>query len=166
MTVIKGKKGRPAGQASGGLNKSEEIRKFFEKSPDARTAECITFLAGKNIEVSQALVSSVRGRLSGKTGKSKEVTLSEAMLVKNFIDTSGIDEEVATSILSDFADLIIKCGGVDRFRDILSQYKGFTACAETVSESIEQSESDEDEDEDEDSDESAYEDVNDEEDDE
>lgn len=169
-TSTKGKKGRPAGQAKGGMNKSQEIRNYFEKNPNAKTQDCIGSLMGRGIEVSQALVSAVRSRLSGKkSGKNKEVTLTEAMLVKNFIEKSGVDEEVATGILNDFADLVVSCGGVDRFREVLSQYKGFT-CAGTVEDSIAESETEdsaeENDEEYEDSDESEYEDVNDDEDDE
>lgn len=165
-TEVKGKKGRPAGQGAGALNKSQEIRNFFTSHPDSKTQDCIKDLGDRGIVVSQALVAAVRSRLSGKTKTKKEVTLTEVMLVKNFIDKSGLDEDVATSILTDFSDLVIACGGLDRFRDILGGYEGFThGCAGTVSESISESEAtDEAEDSDEDN-ESDYEDVNDEEDD-
>lgn len=165
-TEVKGKKGRPAGQGAGALNKSQEIRNFFSSQPDAKTQDCIKSLGDRGIAVSQALVAAVRSRLSGKSSKKKEVTLTEAMLVKNFIDKSGLDEDVATSILTDFADLVIACGGLDRFRDVLGQYEGFThGCAGTVSESIAESEAEDEAEDSEDDNESEYEDVNDEDDD-
>lgn len=155
-------RGRPV---SGGINKSEEIRKYYEKHPDAKTKDCIEFLSDKGIEVSQALVAGVRSRMQGEPGNKKrkrkgEVSVAEMKLVKNFISKANLEMSVATATLMELASLIEEIGSVERFKDVLNEFGNF----EEASEESEESESDEDavavgaSDEDEDGD---YEDVND-----
>lgn len=153
-------RGRPA---AGGINKSEEIRKYFEKNPDSQTKDCIAALAGKGLEVSQALVAGVKGRMTGGTKKKKgEVSVAEMKLVKNFIIKSHLEASAAHKTLMELTCLIEEIGSVERFKDVLNEFGDF-----------EDSDFDSDEDSDEDAvavgasdDDGEYEDVNDDEDDE
>lgn len=155
-------RGRPAG---GGINKSEEIRKFYDANPDAKTKDCIDSLKSKGIEVSQALVAGVRSRSQGTPGNKKkkgEVSIAEMKLLKNFVSKSNLDISVATKTLNELVALIHEIGSVERFKTVLDEFGSF-----------EESDSDESEDSEEeavavassDEDESDYEDVNDEDDD-
>ena len=133
-------RGRPV---SGGINKSDEIRKYFEAHPESKTKDCITFLAGKNIEVSQALVAGVRGRMTGEAGtkrkKKGEISVGEIKLVKNFVDKSHLEASVATKTLMELANLIEEIGSIERFKDVVNEFSNFDGDSET-------DESDEDED--------------------
>lgn len=121
-------KGRPP---AGSLNKSKAIREFFEKNPTGKVKDCIEGLGASGIEVSQALVSGVLGRMQGRPGNKKrarkgsEVTLREACLVRDFIVRSELDVDVATKILSDFTAVVSDCGGLDRFKIVLANYQQF-----------------------------------------
>lgn len=118
-------RGRPA---AGSINKSGEIRKYYELHPDSNIKDCIDFLGKKGIEVSQALVSGVRTRSQGKPGNKKrrgDVTIQEMSLVKNFVNKSGLDVDVATGILEQFASLIDEIGTIERFKEVLSAFGSF-----------------------------------------
>lgn len=157
-------RGRPA---AGGINKSEEIRKYFETHPESKTKDCIDALASKKIEVSQALVAGVRSRMDGSAGSKKkrkgEVSVAEMKLLKSFITKSHLEVSVATKTLMELAALIEEIGSVERFKDVLSEFGNFEA-------SLAADDSDEDEDSDEDSDDAvavgSYDDDEDDEDDE
>jgi hypothetical protein len=156
-------RGRPAG---GGTNKSEEIRKFYDANPDAKTKDCIDSLKSKGIEVSQALVAGVRSRSQGTPGNKKkkgEVSISEMKLLKNFVAKTNLDISVATKTLNELVSLIHEIGSVERFKTVLDEFGNFE---DSEIESDSESEDEEDavavasSDDD-----SEYEDVNDEDDD-
>jgi hypothetical protein len=110
-----------------GINRSAEIRKYFEEHPDSRIGDCISALKGRGIEVSYGLVASVRSRDSGKkVVHDSPVTAEEACRVRDFVKVSNLDEDVALRILGDFADLVQVVGGLDRFRYILGRYGDFS----------------------------------------
>lgn len=149
-------RGRPVG---GGINKSDEIRKYYEKHPDAKTKDCIEFLSDKGIEVSQALVAGVRSRMQGEPGNKKrkrkgEVSVAEMKLVKNFISKANLEMSVATATLMELASLIEEIGSVERFKDVLNEFGNFEESEESDEDAVAVGASDEDEDGD-------YEDVND-----
>jgi len=160
-------RGRPA---AGGINKSDEIRKYYEKHPDAKTKDCIEALESKGIEVSQALVAGVRSRMQGTPGNKKrrkgEVSVAEMKLVKNFITKSHLETSVATKTLLELASLIDEIGSVERFKDVLNEFGNFEDAEDedtedtddTDDEAVAVGASDEDD--------GEYEDVNDDEDDE
>lgn len=104
-----------------GINRSAEIRKFFESNPSARIGDCISFLKGRGLEVSYGLVASVRSRDSGKKVEEKPVGEEDICRVRDFIKISNLDTDVAVRILRDFADLVQIVGGLDRFRYILGR---------------------------------------------
>lgn len=158
-------RGRPA---AGGVNKSEEIRAFYIKHPEAKTKDCIDALSSKGIEVSQALVAGVRSRMQGEGGGKKrkkgEISVAEMKLLKNFISKSHLEASVATKTLMELACLIEEIGSVERFKDVLNEFGNFADPDEDADEADEADEdavavgaSDEDED-------GEYEDVNDEDD--
>jgi len=69
-----------------GINRSAEIRKFFEANPSARIGDCISFLKERGLEVSYGLVASVRSRDAGKkSAEEKPVTADDLCRVKDFI---------------------------------------------------------------------------------
>lgn len=144
-------RGRPV---AGGINKSEEIRKYFESHPESKTKDCIDALSKKDIEVSQALVAGVRSRMDGTAGTKKkrkgEVSVAEMKLLKTFITKSHLETSVATKTLMELAALIEEIGSVERFKDVLSEFGNFEASL-----AAEDSDSDEDSDTDEDSDDEA-----------
>lgn len=108
-----------------GINRSAEIRKFFEANPSARIGDCISGLKERGIEVSYGLVASVRSRDAGKkVEEEKPVTAEEMCRVRDFIKISNLDTDVAVRILRDFADLVQIVGGLDRFRYILGRCEG------------------------------------------
>jgi len=155
-------RGRPAG---GGVNKSGEIRNYYEKHPDGSTKDCIEFLSDKGIEVSQALVAGVRSRMQGEPGNKKrrrkgEVSVAEMKLVKNFISKSNLEMSVATATLMELASLIDEIGSIERFKDVLNEFGNFEDSDEIEDDAVAVGVS---EDEDDDAD---YEDVNDDDDDE
>jgi hypothetical protein len=138
--------GRPK---NGELNKSAAIRDYFSEYPDAKAKDVIDALGKRGVEVSQALVAGVRSRSQGRPGNKKrragsDVTLAEAMVLRKFISQSGLDVSVASKILMDFASLIGKFGGIDRFKEVLGQYEQFESEMNVVC--VSESESDEDED--------------------
>lgn len=156
-------RGRPV---SGGVNKSDEIRKYYEKHPDAKTKDCIDFLGDKGIEVSQALVAGVRSRMQGEPGNKKrkrkgEVSVAEMKLVKNFISKSNLEMSVATSTLMELASLIEEIGSVERFKDVLNEFGNFEDAADEDSDEDTVAVGVTNEDEDSDEDDGEYEDVND-----
>lgn len=166
-------RGRPA---AGGINKSEEIRKYFEKHPDCKTKDCIDALSEKGIEVSQALVAGVRSRMQGEGGGKKkkkgEISVSEMKLLKNFISKSHLEASVATKTLMELACLIEEIGSVERFKDVLNEFGNFAEAEDAIEDSDEEDSEEDSEEEtvavgasDEDDD-GEYEDVNDEDDDE
>jgi hypothetical protein len=117
-----GKPGRPAGGS--GVNKSELIRKFYEKNPDARTKDCIESLESQGIVVSQALVAGVRSRQQGNPGNKRrggEVRLGEVKLIKDFVSNMELSSDSAPMMMS-MCDLIMEIGTIDRFRDVLNEY--------------------------------------------
>lgn len=152
-------RGRPA---AGGINKSEEIRKYYEKHPESKTKDCIEFLSEKGIEVSQALVAGVRARMTGEGGKKKkgEISVAEVKLLKNFISKSHLEASVATKTLMELACLIEEIGSVERFKDVLNEFGNFSDSSDadededTDEDAVAVGASDEDED-------GEYEDVND-----
>lgn len=105
--------------SSDGINRSAEIRKFFESNSGARISDCISYLKERGIEVSYGLVASVRSRDAGKKSEDKPVTDEEMCRVRDFIKISNLDTDVAVRILRDFANLVQIVGGLDRFRYIL-----------------------------------------------
>lgn len=117
-----GKPGRPAG--SSGVNKSEVIRKFYEKNPDARTKDCIESLGTQGIVVSQALVAGVRSRQQGNPGNKRrggEVRIGEVKLIKDFVANMGLDSD-SVPMMEGMCDLILEIGTIDRFREVLAEY--------------------------------------------
>lgn len=112
------------GRVRGALNKSAEIRSYFLEHPDARSTDCIKSLKERGIEVSAGLVAVVRSKEpGGKRGK--EITLDEVKVVKAFVARSNLDIEVATKILEEFSLLVRSLGGVDRFLEVLNEYRRF-----------------------------------------
>jgi hypothetical protein len=156
-------RGRPA---AGGVNKSEEIRKYYENHPESKTKDCIEFLSDKGIEVSQALVAGVRSRMLGEGGSKKkkgEISVAEVKLLKNFISKSHLEASVATKTLMELACLIEEIGSVERFKDVLSEFGNFSDSSEedeNEDDAVAVGVADEEEDEN-----GEYEDVNDDEDD-
>lgn len=112
-----------------GINRSDEIRKYFNANPSAGIKDCIDALKEVGIEVSYSLVASVRSRHKDK-GPEGPVTVDELRRVHDFISVSNLDTDVAIRILRDFADLVQVSGGLSRFRLILDQFSaGLADCA-------------------------------------
>lgn len=147
-------RGRPSSDS--GVNKSDAIRKYYDQNPDAKTKDVVKALGDQGIEVSPALVAGVRARHQGTPGNKKrrkakgEVTLAEVKTLKEYISKSGVEEEMALSILGDFADLIDEIGDVERFREVLAEFGSFSEAEATNEEESAEVEEDGDEDEDED----------------
>jgi hypothetical protein len=99
------------------VNRSEEIRRFYEQNPGARPKECIIALAAQGIDVSPTLVSCVRAKLKERVPE-RDIA-SDVAVVREFVDSSGLDPEVALEILTRFAGVVEKVGGLDRFREVL-----------------------------------------------
>jgi len=99
------------------MNRSEEIRRFYEQNPGARPKDCIIALAAQGIDVSPTLVSCVRAKLKERV--SERDIASDVAVVRGFVDSSGLDPEVAVEILTQFAGVVEKVGGLDRFREVL-----------------------------------------------
>jgi len=95
------------------MNRSEEIRRFFKENPSARPKECIIALAARGIEVTPTLVSCVRAKL-----KERDMG-QDVALVRAFVESSGLDPEVAVEILGRFIDVAERVGGIVRFREVL-----------------------------------------------
>ena len=100
------------------VNRSEEIRRFYEQNPGARPKECIIALAARGIDVSPTLVSCVRAKLKEQRVPERDMA-SDVAVVRDFVDSSGLDPEVAVEILSRFAGVVERVGGLDRFREVL-----------------------------------------------
>jgi hypothetical protein len=99
------------------VNRSEEIRRFFDQHPGARPKECIAALAAQGIDVSPTLVSCVRAKLKERVPERDMA--SDVVVVREFVDSSGLDPEVAVEILTRFAEVVERVGGLDRFREVL-----------------------------------------------
>lgn len=97
------------------MNRSEEIRRFFKENPSARPKECIIALAARGIEVTPTLVSCVRAKL-----KERDMG-QDVALVRAFVESSGLDPEVAVEILGRFIDVAERVGGTVRFREVLAE---------------------------------------------
>lgn len=102
------------------VNRSEEIRRFYEQNPGARPKECIIALAARGIDVSPTLVSCVRAKLREQSVPERDMA-SDVAVVRGFVDSSGLDPEVAVEILTRFAGVVEKVGGLDRFREVLAE---------------------------------------------
>lgn len=103
--------------SSDGLNRSAEIRKFFELNPGAGIRDCISDLSSRGVEVSYGLVASVRSRDRVR----EEVSEGDLERVRDFVRVSNLDSEVAVRILRDFVKLVQVVGGLDRFLHILDK---------------------------------------------
>ena len=101
------------------VNRSEEIRRFFDQHPGSRPKECIAALAAQGIDVSPTLVSCVRAKLKERVPERDMA--SDVAVVRGFVDSSGLDPEVAVEILTRFAGVVEKVGGLDRFREVLAE---------------------------------------------
>jgi len=99
------------------VNRSEEIRRFYDQNPGARPKECIIALAAQGIDVSPTLVSCVRAKLRELVPE-RDIA-SDVCVVRGFMDSSGLDLEVAVEILGRFAGVVEKVGGLERFREVL-----------------------------------------------
>jgi hypothetical protein len=100
------------------MNRSEEIRRFYEKNPGARPKDCIIALAAMGVEVSPTLVSCVRAKLKVRD------TNADVGVVREFVESSGLDPEVAVEILGRFVDVVEKVGGLSSFREVLAVVSG------------------------------------------
>ena len=146
--------GRPKGSGSGS-NKSAAIRIFMENNPMAGTNEIIDGLAKSGVDVSQALVSNVRGRVNrGPGNKSRKgaITVDELqsihMIVEKFEDPS-----LFLGIVEDINGLITKLGGFERFQQAMKDYSNFKPSEMKMSETDpEDSDSDSDDSDDSDDD--------------
>lgn len=101
------------------VNRSEEIRRFFEQNPGARPKECIIALAAQGVDVSPTLVSCVRAKMRDRVPE-RDMAVDVA-LVRDFVDSSGLDSEVAVEILNRFVGVVEKVGGLSRFREVLAE---------------------------------------------
>jgi hypothetical protein len=115
-------------------NKSELIRKYFESNPQSSVKDCISDLADGGVEVSYALVFGVRGR-AFKEYKDipvveSEPSLSEMKLVRDFVEKSNLDQDLAVRILKEFSNLVRGIGTIDRFDRVL---EGFGKCSKIFS---------------------------------
>ena len=99
------------------VNRSEEIRRFYDQNPGARPKECIIALAAQGIDVSPTLVSCVRAKLR-EVVPERDIA-SDVCVVRGFMESSGLDLEVAVEILGRFAGVVEKVGGLERFREVL-----------------------------------------------
>lgn len=106
------------------VNRSEEIRRFFDQHPGARPKECIIALAARGIDVSPTLVSCVRAKLKERVPE-RDIA-SDVAVVRGFVDSSGLDPEVAVEILTRFVGVVEKVGGLDRFREVLEFVSALT----------------------------------------
>lgn len=125
----------------GGVNKSQMIREYLRENPGVRTKDVVEHFVSLGMEVSNQLVSTVRSK-EGVSGGSSEVRLSEVRSVREFVERSELDAEVAVQILTSFADLVDNLGGTGRFRRVLTAY------IECVDPSSEEDSSEEDHEED------------------
>jgi len=112
--------------ARSGVNKSECIRKYFETNPQASVKDCIEALSAGGVEVSYALVFGVRGRSTEtKEPEPREISLSEIKLVRDFVDKSNLDPDLATKILNEFIHVVRGVGTIDRFEKVLVELDKF-----------------------------------------
>jgi hypothetical protein len=113
-------------------NKSELIRKYFESNPQSSVKDCISDLAEGGVEVSYALVFGVRGRMPKEDVLvvESEPSLSEMKLVRDFVEKSNLDQDLAVRILKEFSHLVRGIGTIDRFDRVLD---GFGKCSKIFS---------------------------------
>jgi hypothetical protein len=113
-------------------NKSELIRKYFESNPQSSVKDCISDLAEGGVEVSYALVFGVRGRMPKEDVPvvESEPSLSEMKLVRDFVEKSNLDQDLAVHILKEFSHLVRGIGTIDRFDRVLD---GFGKCSKIFS---------------------------------
>lgn len=107
------------------VNKSEMIRGYLREYPGVRTRDVIAHFSGQGVVMSPQLVASVRGREFGSAKKVEDVRLSEVRAVRDFVQKSELDEEVAVGILKSFGDLVESFGSLGRFRRVLAEYVRF-----------------------------------------
>lgn len=121
-------------------NKSELIRKYFESNPQSSVKDCVSDLADRGVEVSYALVFGVRGR-AFKEYKDipvveSESSLSEMKMVRDFVEKSNLDQDLAVRILKEFSRLVRGIGTIERFDRVLESFgkcsKIFSSPSEVV----------------------------------
>lgn len=93
-----------------GVSKSQVIRDFFAKKPDARNKDAIEFLAGKGVNVTAELVSSVRARIGGKVKSAKAKKARKSDLPLPAIVTKVLKGSREGHKLAELADLVLKAG--------------------------------------------------------
>lgn len=105
-------------------NKSELIRKYFESNPQSSVKDCISDLANGGVEVSYALVFGVRGRMPKDVPVvvESEPSLGEMKLVRDFVERSNLDPDLAVRILKEFSNLVRAIGTIDRFDRVLEDF--------------------------------------------
>lgn len=128
-------------------NKSELIRKYFDSNPSSSVKDCIRDLAEGGVEVSYALVFGVRNRMkfSSRMGdvtnvaddempEPREVSLDEMKMVRDFVEKSNLDSDLAIRILKEFSSLVRGLGTIDRFDRVL---ENFSTCSKVFESSDE-----------------------------
>lgn len=137
--------GRPKGSGSGS-NKSAAIRIFMENNPIASTNEIIDGLAKSGVDVSQALVSNVRGRANrGPGNKSRKgaITVDELQSIHSIVEKFE-EPSLFLGIVEDINGLINKLGGFERFQQAMKDYSNFKPSDMKMSDDPEDSDSDDD----------------------
>jgi hypothetical protein len=89
-------------RTKGGVNKSEEIRKLFHANPKVSAQQIMSTLAGRGIEVSDALIYYVKGKLRGRRGrrrKARQMVANVAAMgngdpVKTILKVKGLANEL------------------------------------------------------------------------
>lgn len=126
--IAMAKRGAASKPDGGKVNKAAAVREFLSVHPDAKSAEVVTALAAKGIDVAPNYIATVRYHQSNKVkGKKGEVTVPELKLMSRVIsrDPGGVSK--AREALALAKELAGQFEGLERAEQVLNAYNEFVS---------------------------------------
>jgi hypothetical protein len=99
------------------LNKSEEIRELLKANPKMKAKEIVSTLSGKGVNVTEALVYFVKGKLRGRKVRKRRVNKKAAKVAEKVakvgVTTNGTD---TLSVILKVKKLASEVGGMGKLK--------------------------------------------------
>lgn len=108
-----------AKRASGGVNKSQEIRKVFEANPDMSAKEVIETLKGKGVDVKPGLVYLIKGKLSGRKRRRRRKARQVAAVAARVSSNSDV-----LGTIKKIKSLADDVGGIRKLKELVEVLAG------------------------------------------
>lgn len=115
--MAKKKRAKKSAKKKSGLNKSEAIRDYIKKNPQARNVDVVAALAKTGIKVPPSQVSTVRAKMSGPKRKKKAKGTQRKAAGK--AGRPAASDQVSVAALIQARRFAAEVGGVDEAISLL-----------------------------------------------